>query len=169
MANVEINGVVYQDPEKVNLPIENGGGAKQSFYDVSDATAVASDTKSGVTTYGANGKVNGSMPVNGDTSGTISTKDGSVSIPAGHTTGGMVTLSTVAKNSLISSNIKSGATVMGVNGDPMVVDTTIATGGATSATMLNGAKAFVNGTMVTGSATVPSVSWDSVTHILTIS
>lgn len=168
MARVVINGTTYENPEKIEIPIENGGGAKQPFFDTSDATGAAADTKAGATVYGPNGKQNGSMPVNGDTSGVINTKNGSVTIPAGHTSGGTVQLSETAKASIVSANIKNGAEIMGVQGDPNVVDTSIPTGGATSSTMLAGAKGFVNGALVEGAATVPSVTFDSVNKVLTI-
>lgn len=70
---------------------------------------------------------------------------------------------------LISSNIKSGANIFGVSGAANVVDTTIATSAASAAEIMNGYKAYVNGTLITGNATVPTVSQDGVTKVLSIS
>lgn len=52
---------------------------------------------------------------------------------------------------LVSTNIRSGATVLGVAGDSNVVNTS--TGDATASQILDGKKAWVDGAEVTGSAT----------------
>jgi hypothetical protein len=52
---------------------------------------------------------------------------------------------------LVSTNIKSGATIFGVAGNSNVVDTS--SGDATDAQILDGKKAWVDGAEVTGSAT----------------
>lgn len=111
--NVVINGVTYQSVPEVDIPKSGGGTAK--FYDTAGAgSASASDVLSGVTVYGANGAITGSMPNNGSTSGTISTKGGTVTIPAGYTTGGTVNLGNVTD--LTAQNLLSGKTVLGVAG-----------------------------------------------------
>lgn len=110
--NVVINGVTYQSVPEVDIPKSGGGTAK--FYDTAGATAEAADVLSGVTVYGANGAITGSMPNNGSTSGTISTKAGTVTIPAGYTTGGTVNLGNVTD--LTAQNLLSGKTVLGVAG-----------------------------------------------------
>lgn len=112
--NVVINGVTYQSVPEVDIPKSGGGTAK--FYDTAGATATAADVLDGVVTYGASGEVQGSMPSNGSTSGTISTKAGTVTIPAGHTTGGTVSISSEEQAKVIASNIKSGITLLGVAG-----------------------------------------------------
>ena len=111
--NVVINGVTYQSVPEVDIPKSGGGTAK--FYDTAGAgSASASDVLSGVTVYGANGAITGSMPNNGGTGGTISTKGGTVTIPAGYTTGGTVNLGNVTD--LTAQNLLSGKTVLGVAG-----------------------------------------------------
>lgn len=113
--NVVINGVTYQDVPEVDIPKSGGGTAK--FYDTAGAGSVtAADVLSGVTVYGANGAIVGSMPENGSTSGTISTKSGTVTIPAGHTTGGTVSILASAVTDLTAANLLTGKTVLGVAG-----------------------------------------------------
>lgn len=129
--NVIINGVTYANVPEVNIPKSGGGTAK--FYDTAGANISATDVLTGKTAYGANGSVNGSMPNNGSTSGTISTKAGTVSIPAGYTTGGTVSLTNVTD--CIAANILTGKSILGVN----------------------------------GSLTMPTISQDSTTKILSIS
>lgn len=51
----------------------------------------------------------------------------------------------------------------------MVLDTTIAASAAGAANILSGYKAYANGALVTGSASVPTVSQDSSSKILTVS
>lgn len=113
--NIVINGVTYQDVPEVDIPKSGGGTAK--FYDTAGAGAAsASDVLAGVTVYGANGAITGSMPENGDTSGTISSKSGTVSIPAGHTSGGTVSILASAVTDLTAANLLQGKTVLGVDG-----------------------------------------------------
>ena len=164
--SVVINGVTYSDVPEVDIPKSGGGTAV--FYDTSDADAGQGDVLSGKTYY-KDGKKTGSMTNNGDTSGDISSKDGTVTIPAGYTSGGTVGIDSTEKAKIISGNIKSGVTLLGVAGDSNVVDTTIASGGAAAAQIMSGYSAFVNGAKVDGSATVPTVSQDSTTKVLSIS
>lgn len=112
MANVIINSISYQNVPEVDIPKVGGGTAK--FYDTSDADVAASNVLSGKTAYGANGSISGSMANNGSTGGTISTKSGTVTIPAGYTTGGTVSLSNVSD--CLAQNILSGKSILGVSG-----------------------------------------------------
>lgn len=167
MASVIINGVTYSDVPEVDIPVSGGGTAK--FYDTSGADISAGDVLTGKTGFGASGEIAGSMASNGDTSGTISTKDGTVSIPAGHTSGGTVGIDSTAKSAIVSDNIKSGATILGVSGSSTVVDTTISSDAASASTIISGKKAYVNGLLVTGQASMPVISQDSTTKVLSIS
>lgn len=110
--NVIINGVTYQNVPEVDIPKTGGGTAK--FYDTAGSSFVAGDLLTGKTAYGASGIVNGSMADNGATGGTISTKTGTVSIPAGYTSGGTVSLSGVTD--LVAGNVLTGKTILGVTG-----------------------------------------------------
>lgn len=110
--NVVINSVTYSNVPEVDIPKSGGGTAK--FYDTASADISAGDVLSGKTAYGASGSVSGSMANNGSTSGTIGTKAGTVTIPAGYTSGGTVSLTNVSD--CTSANILSGKSILGVNG-----------------------------------------------------
>lgn len=112
--NVTINGVTYANVPEVDIPKSGGGTAK--FMDTSDADAAGSDILTGKSAYVGGSKVSGSMASNGATGGTISTKAGTVTIPAGHTTGGTVSISSTEQAKVIASNIKQGVTLLGVAG-----------------------------------------------------
>lgn len=131
--NVVINGVTYQNVPEVDIPKSGSGTAK--FYDTASADITSADVLTGKTGFGANGEVQGGMANNGSTSGTISTKAGTVSIPSGYTSGGTVSISSTEQNKIIAGNIKSGVTLLGV----------------------------------AGSLTLPTISQDSTTKILSIS
>ena len=111
--NVIINGVTYSNVPEVDIPKSGGGTAK--FYDTAGASSVnAGDVLAGVVVYGAGGAITGTMPDNGATGGTIGTKAGTVTIPAGYTIGGTVSLTNVTD--LTAANLLSGKTVLGVEG-----------------------------------------------------
>lgn len=131
--NVVINGVTYQNVPEVDIPKSGSGTAK--FYDTADADITSADVLSGKTAYGSTGSISGGMTNNGATGGTISTKAGTVSIPAGYTSGGTVSISVTEQAKIIASNIKSGVTLLGQ----------------------------------AGSLTLPSISQDSTSKILSIS
>lgn len=131
--NVIINGVTYQNVPEVDIPKSTSGTAK--FYDTASANITSADVLTGKTGYGANGEVQGGMANNGSTSGTISTKAGTVSIPSGYTSGGTVSISSTEQSKIIAGNIKSGVTLLGV----------------------------------AGSLTLPTISQDGTTKILSIS
>ena len=135
MANpsVVINGVTYASCPEVDIPKSGSGTAK--FFYTGDADMASGDLLTGKTGFGASGAINGGMANNGSTSGTISTKAGTVSIPAGYTSGGTVKISDTEQAKIIASNIKSGVTILGQ----------------------------------AGSLTLPTISQDSTTKILSIS
>ena len=112
--NVIINGVTYQSVPEVDIPKSGGGTAK--FYDTASGNAAAGDILTGKTAYNSSGAVSGSMANNGDTSGSISTKAGTVAIPAGYTTGGTVSIASAAVTDLTAGNLLTGKTVLGVSG-----------------------------------------------------
>lgn len=111
--NVIINGVTYSNVPEVDIPKSGGGTAK--FYDTAGANVAAGDILTGKTAFGASGSISGSMANNGSTSGTIGTKAGSVTIPAGYTTGGTVSLTNV--NDCVAGNILQGKSILGIAGN----------------------------------------------------
>lgn len=131
--NVVINSVTYSNVPEVDIPKSGGGTAK--FYDTASADIASADVLTGKTGFGASGSVTGSMANNGSTSGSISTKAGTVTIPEGYTSGGTVSISATEQAKIVASNIKSGVTLLGV----------------------------------AGTLSLPSISQDSSTKILTIS
>lgn len=112
--NVVINSVTYSNVPEVDIPKSGGGTAK--FFDTADGDITSADVLTGKTGYNASGSVSGSMANNGSTSGTISTKAGTVTIPSGYTSGGTVAISSTEQSKIIASNIKSGVTILGVSG-----------------------------------------------------
>lgn len=83
-----------------------------------DANASASEILSGRTAYVNKVKVTGEMTNNGAVSGTISTKAGTYTIPAGYHNGlGSVGIDSTEQGKIIASNIKSGITILGVTGN----------------------------------------------------
>lgn len=110
--SVVINGVTYATCPEVDIPKSGGGTAK--FYDASECDAAAGNVLSGKKFVGASGQDTGSMANNGATGGTISTKNGTYTIPTGYTSGGTVSLGGVTD--CVSGNILSGKTILGVSG-----------------------------------------------------
>lgn len=113
--NVVINSVTYSNVPEVDIPKSGGGTAK--FYDTSTADISAGDVLTGKTGFGSSGSVSGNMANNGSTSGEISTKAGTVSIPAGYTSGGTVSIKSSAVSDCVAGNILSGKTILGVSGN----------------------------------------------------
>lgn len=111
--NVVINGVTYSNVPEVDIPKSGSGTAK--FYDTSSADAAAGDVLSGKTAFGSSGSISGSMTNNGATGGTIGTKAGTYTIPAGYTSGGTVSLTNVTD--CVAGNILSGKSILGVSGN----------------------------------------------------
>lgn len=128
---VIINGVQYSNCPEVDIPLVGGGTAK--FYETSGADATAANILTTKKAYGASGEITGTMANNGATGGTIGTKAGTYTIPAGYTTGGTVSLTNVGD--CLAANILSGKSILGVS----------------------------------GSLTMPSISQDSTTKVLSIS
>lgn len=112
---VIINGVTYET-EKIQAPLADDPSQMAVFPETSDATADPASVKDGETFYAGGEKKEGTMPINGDVSGTISTKDGTVSIPKGYTDGGTVALSDTEKAKLVAGNVRQGVTLLGVDG-----------------------------------------------------
>ena len=165
--NVVINEVQYSNVPEVTIPQVGGGLAH--FYDPSDATAVAGSILNGETAYINGGIVTGSMPINSGTAEVISNKNDFIQIAEGYHDGmGGVAISATEKAKIITGNIKSGVSILGVSGKASVVDTAITTSAAAATDIATGKKAYVNGTLLTGSLKAVTVSQDVGTKALTI-
>ena len=114
--NVKINGVSYDNVPYVDMPKTDGSGDAR-FYDNTSATVTASDLRKGVKAMGANGEVDGNLETIATTNRTISTKAGEVAIEAGiHSAGAKVSISATEQAKLIAGNIRSGVTILGIEG-----------------------------------------------------
>lgn len=113
--SVVVNGVTYSNVPQVQIPKSGSGTA--IFYDASETDVVAGNVLSGKKFVGASGEDTGSMANNGSTSGEISTKAGTVSIPAGYTSGGTVSIKASAVTDCVAGNILNGKTILGVQGN----------------------------------------------------
>lgn len=81
------------------------------------ATAEIAEVLSGETFYARGTKYTGTMPNVGKQTGTINSKNGSVTISQGYHDGtGVVSLNQTEINKLVAGNIKSGVVLFGVTG-----------------------------------------------------
>lgn len=165
--NVKINGVTYEDVPQVEIPLADNSGNNAIFYDTSGADAAQGDVVSGKKFYGSSGEITGSMTDNGTVTQTISTKAQVVSIAAGkHSGSGTVQIDSTEQGKIVSGNIKSGVTILGVSGSSTVVDTSDAN--AAAGHIISGKTAYVNGSKITGNLNTPTISQDSTTKVLSI-
>ena len=104
--------------KKFHLPTgEMTTGTNTYDADTSDATAVASEILSSKTAYKNGSKLTGTMPNRGAVTGTISTKTQEYTIQQGYHDGsGKVSISSTEQAKLIATNIRSGITILGVEG-----------------------------------------------------
>lgn len=162
--SVVINGVTYSNVPEVDIPKSGGGTAK--FTDITDTTAAAGDVLSGKYFYTSGGtKTQGSIASKSSSDLTASVL--TVTAPAGYYAS--AASKTCSDANLVTGNIKSGVTIFGVSGSTNVVDTTIASGGAAAGNIVSGYKAYVNGSLVEGNASMVSVTQDTTTKVLSIS
>ena len=150
---VKIGGATYENVPSILTT--DGEGGLGHFVDTSDGTAAAGEILNGKTAYAAGTKVTGTMTDRGAVSGTISTKAGQYTVPAGYHNGsGKVQISSTEQAKVIAGNIRSGVTLLGVAGSSAVVNTSDGTAGAGD--IASGKTAYVNGSKVTGTYAPPT-------------
>lgn len=92
-------------------------GTSTKDSDTTDATATVAEILATKTAYVNKNKITGEMPNNGAVTGTITTKAQQYTIPNGYHDGsGKVSISSTEQNKIIAGNIKSGVTILGVEG-----------------------------------------------------
>lgn len=136
MPNQYVNKVIYDGDVLIDLTADTAVAAKVlsgfTFHAASgapttgscnydaytgDANAVAANILNGKTAYVTGNKVTGTMANNGSVSGTISTVNGTYTVPLGfHDGGGTVGIASAAKSTIIAGNIKQGVNILGVTG-----------------------------------------------------
>lgn len=138
----------------------------EKWKDVSQVTASAANVLAGTYIVTNQGRIQGAMKNNGNVAGTISTKDGSYTIPTGYHSGsGTVKISDTEKAKIIPANIKKGVTILGQTGTCEAgtttsgTDTTDAT--ASASDIRSGKTAYVNGRKLTG--TIPNQAAQTIT------
>ena len=157
-AATTINGKPLYKPGGTSAPKLIAGKAVSVWYDTgsggrffikasAEGDAVAANVLAGKTFSNDDDTgLAGAMPDRGAVTITPGTAD--QVIPGGfHSGSGKV----VGDQDLISANIRAGANIFGVAGNSNVVDTSA--GDATAAQILSGKKAYVDGTMLTGTMT----------------
>ena len=93
-------------------------GSNTYDSNTTDANATASEILSGRTAYVNKNKITGEMTNNGAVTGTISTKAGTYTIGAGYHNGlGSVGIDLIEQQKIIAGNIKSGISILGVEGE----------------------------------------------------
>lgn len=161
--SVVINGVTYPNCPSVQIPKSDSGTAE--FFEISDTTLAAGQALSGYYFYKSDGtKVQGSIA--SKTSSDLTANNLTVTAPAGHYAS--AASKTLSDANLVTENIKSGVTIFGVQGSTNVVDTTISSDAAAASSIISGKKAYVNGSLVTGQASMPTISQDATTKVLSI-
>ena len=155
----------------LTIPIPDGLYSGVKSATAADSNLAAGNIKSGTTIFGVSGTViqatgnataanvlNGSTFSNATASGltgsmanngavTITPGTAAQTIPAGYHNGSG---SVAGDANFVTGNIRSGVAIFGVSGKPNVVDTTEATAPAAAANISSGKKAYVNGSLVSG-------------------
>lgn len=156
---VIINGVTYNGVSSIKIPLADDPETLAVFPDTSDATATKGNILNGQTAYVEGSLVTGDMPNNGAYKQTITAVAQVVTLPEGYHDGnGTVQLSAEGQAALVPGNIKSGVTILGVDGGPNVNDTTLTSTAAGAGDIASGKQAWVNGALLTGTGSQPTIS-----------
>ena len=120
---------------------ESAEGTCTYDSDTSEDDAVVAEILIGKKAHARGTQLVGTMPNNGAVNGTISTKAGQYTVPQGYHDGsGKVKISETEQNKIIPGNIKSGITILGVqgsySGESVTAQTKTATPSTQSQTIL---------------------------------
>lgn len=148
--DVRINGADYPGVPAIDVPKTNNGGTA-TFYDTSGDTASDAQVLNGRKYHNAYGQRTGIMPYHGFTNLNIADK-GMTYLDSGYYLSVQAQISPAEQAKIVSENIKSGVTMLGVSGKNTVVDTEISTDAASAEDIASGKKAFVDGVELTGTA-----------------
>ena len=86
----------------------------QTLIDLTEDNIARTDVLNGKYFHLRDGtQTTGQMANNGAISGNISTKSGTINIPAGYTSGGTIGISSTEQSKIIAGNIKTGITLLG--------------------------------------------------------
>ena len=137
MANTTYNKVIYGGKTLIDLTADTVSadklaegitahdksgaiitGTNTYDSDTSDADAAVAEVLATKTFYARGSKLTGTMPNNGSVTGTITTKAQQYTIPQGYHDGsGKVSISSTEQAKIISTNIRQGITILGVEGE----------------------------------------------------
>ena len=159
---VKINGVTYNDVDKVQMPLATDPSQMVVYVNTDDANAVAASIKNSEKAWVKGKLVTGTMPVNAAVDKTLDTGTTTVAIPEGYTPGGEVKIQVENKSVTPSKSAQDVTPASGkVLGKVTVaaipaeyVTTTDAT--AEAGDIAKGETAYINGTKVTGTHTDPA-------------
>ena len=164
LEKVTINPISYEyiQPSGTKSITSNGTYDVTSFasanvnvpdtVDTSDATATSSDILSGKTAYVNGSKITGNIESQG--AQTITPSISNQTISSGKYLSGTQTIK--GDSNLVASNIKSGVSIFGVNGNYIGNGTDTSDATATQNDIANGKTAYVNGEKITGNLSVIS-------------
>lgn len=134
------------------------GEANVNNTSLPDTGATAAEILAGAQAWVNGVLLTGTMANNGTLMEVITTPSQKVTLAAGYYASGAVQIDPTQQALLVSGNIKSGVTILGVAGSPNVNDTTLTSTAAGAGDLTAGKQAWVNGVLLTGTGTQPTIS-----------
>lgn len=134
------------------------GEANVNDTTLPDAGATAGDILTGKKGWVNGELVTGTMASNGTLTQTITAPSQVVTLKTGYYAGGTVKINEADQKLLVAGNIKSGVTILGVDGGPNVNDTTLTSTAAGAGDIALGKQAWANGVLLTGTGSQPTIS-----------
>lgn len=165
--NVIINGVTYNNVPYVEIPLSAGSGVAK-FVDSDSGDAVAADIKAGKKVWVDGEEITGTAASRSGSD--ISISGDQVTVPAGiYDSPISATVPTEQKTATPSDSSQEITPSSGKLLSKVTVNPVSLNGNATEADVLNGKTFYSNNlTKKTGTATVPTVSQDQQTKVLSI-